>query len=170
MKKALRAACSPLLILALMGFTQRDTTLVQTQTTPASANKITLLALNQPPCSVPTEKSIITARLAYHIAEQEQSEHGFAVSIKFQGTDPKMTFSVGRYTGSAQPTSRERAGEVTVISKTDTLTLKYAMAQILNNPRLRRPITCYFYLHRYTAPGHSEVIAKTPPIIFAECQ
>ena len=169
MKKALRAAGLPLLLLALMGFTQRDTHTLA-QTTPATGNKIMLLELNQPPCSIPTDKSIITAKLAYHIAEAEQSEIGFAVSIKFQGTDPRMTFSVGHYAGPTRPSSNERAGEVLVTSKTDTLTLKYSMAQILNNPRLRRPITCYFYLHRYTAPGRSEVIAKTPPIVFAECQ
>ncbi|GGF24803.1 hypothetical protein [Hymenobacter cavernae] len=160
MKTALRAACSPLLGLALMSFTQRDTAL--TQTAPTTGNTIKLLALNQPPCSIPTDESVITAKLAYHIAEQEQSEYGFEVSIKFQGTDPRMTFSMSR--GPAN------TGNIKVTSKSDTLTLTYPMATILNNPRLRRPITCYFYLHRNTEPGRSVVIAKTPPIIFAECQ
>ena len=149
--------------LLLSALPQHNTAALGTyQTTPTNGNSIKLLELNQPPCSVPTQQSVITAKLAYHIAEQEQSDYGFEVSIKFQGTDPRMTFSVGNSMGNA--------GNTKVTSKSDTLTLKYPMAAILNNPRLRRPITCYFYLHRNTEPGRSTVIAKTPPIVFAECQ
>jgi len=157
MKTTLRVAYSPLLGLALMGFTQRDTAAL-TQTTPSPKNTIKLLTLNQPPCSMPSSESTITAKLAYLIAEQEQSEQGFSVSIKFQGVDPRMTFSVGTQ------------GNLTVKSKQDTLTLTYPMAAIWSNPRLKRPLTCYFYLHRYTTPNRSVVIAKTPPIVFQECQ
>ncbi|TGE04833.1 hypothetical protein [Hymenobacter fodinae] len=69
-----------------------------------------------------------------------------------------MTFSDGR------------AGEVTVKCKQDTLTLSYPMSALRQNAMLKRPITCYFYLHRNTAPGRSTVIAKTDPVIFQECQ
>jgi hypothetical protein len=125
--------------------------------TPAST--IRLVALNQPPCATLTPQSVLTAKVAYQIAAQEQSPYGFAVSIKFQGTDPRMTFSHGR-----------AAGEE-IVSRNDTLTITYPMAAIMQDTRLRRPITCYFYLHRNTsAEGRSTVIAHTPPIVFQECQ
>ncbi|WP_324676909.1 hypothetical protein [Hymenobacter sp. GOD-10R] len=161
MKPALHFACPLLLGFVFVSFVQRYHASLA-QTAPANGNTIKLLALNQPPCSVPSPESMITARLAYHITEQEQSEHGFSVSIKFQGTDPRMTFSMGL--------AGQKAGETLVTSRNDTLTLRYPMAAIWGNPRLKRPITCYFYLHRYTAPGRSTVIAKTPPVVFAECQ
>jgi hypothetical protein len=120
-------------------------------------SSITLLALNQPPCTAPTAKSVLKAKLAYAIAPQEQSEYGFAVSIKFQSTDPRMTFSGGMQ------------GIVAVTSRHDTLTLEYPLAGVWANSRLKRPLTCYLYLHRNTAPGRSTVIARTPAIVFKEC-
>lgn len=123
----------------------------------ADDDTITLLTLNQPPCLVPTQQTVIKAKLAYHIAAAEQSDYGFAVSIKFQSTTPGHTYSRGRLATQA------------VTRKSDTLTIAYPMSAVLTDARLGRPITCYFYLHRNTAPGHSHVIAKTPPIIFKEC-
>jgi hypothetical protein len=122
-----------------------------------AANSITLLVLNQPPCTMPSAKSVLKAKLAYVIAEQEQSEYGFAVSIKFQSVDPRMTFSSGTQ------------GVIPVTVRHDTLTLEYPLAKIWANEKLRRPLTCYLYLHRNTAPGRSTVIAQTPPIVFKEC-
>ncbi|SFQ23586.1 hypothetical protein [Hymenobacter arizonensis] len=122
-----------------------------------SGNAITLLTLNQPPCTTLTPKSVIRAKLAYHLAEAEQSEYGFAVSIKFQSTDPRMTFSDGTL------------GVATITARHDTLTLSYPVAAIRRNDRLKRPVTCYFYLHRNTAPGRSVVLAQTEPIVFQEC-
>jgi hypothetical protein len=126
----------------------------------ATASTISLVQLNQPPCTVPTAHSVIKAKLAYRLAPTEQSEYGFAVSIKFKGTTPGLTYSKGRL------------GQLTITQCADTLTLEYPMAEILGDARLARPITCYFYLHRNTtpAPGRSIVVAKTPPIIFKECQ
>ncbi|MBJ6108175.1 hypothetical protein JAO73_04070 [Hymenobacter sp. BT523] len=120
-------------------------------------SSIELLVLNQPPCTVPTSQSVFKAKVVYTIAGPEQSEHGFAVSIKFQSTDPRMTFSSGQQ------------GVISVSSRHDTLTVEYPLARIWANPRLKRPLTCYFYLHRNTAPGRSTVIAQTPPIVFREC-
>ena len=125
--------------------------------TPAG-NAIALLTLNQPPCTTLTPRSVIRAKLAYHLAEAEQSTYGFAVSIKFQSTTPGMTFSDG-----AQ-------GQATVTARHDTLTLSYPVAALRRNDRLQRPVTCYFYLHRYTGPGRSVVLAKTGAITFQECQ
>jgi hypothetical protein len=125
---------------------------------PAAASTITLLRLNQPPCVVPTAQAIIKARLAYRLAPSEQSEYGFAVSIKFRGTVPGLTYSKGRL------------GQATLTQRADTLTIEYPLAAIVGDARLSQPITCYFYLHRNTAPGRSRVIAQTPPIIFKECQ
>ena len=122
------------------------------------ASRITLLELNQPPCTVPTARSVIKARLAYCLAPAEQSDYGFAVSIKFRGTTPGLTYSKGRL------------GQVAITQRADTLTIEYPLAEILGDARLSHPITCYFYLHRNLAPGRSRVIAKTPPIIFKECQ
>ncbi|MDB5268687.1 MAG: hypothetical protein JWP58_1727 [Hymenobacter sp.] len=123
-----------------------------------SGNAITLLTLNQPPCATLTEKSVIRAKLAYHLADAEQSAYGFSVSIKFQSTNPRMTFSDGVQ------------GQATVTARHDTLTLEYPVAAIRRNDRLQRPVTCYFYLHRYMAPGRSVVLAKTGAITFQECQ
>lgn len=125
---------------------------------PTEASYITLLALNQPPCTVPTARSVIKARLAYHLAPAEQSAYGFEVSIKFQGATPGLTYSKG---------PRDR---VTITQRTDTLTIEYPMAKIWGDARLGHPITCYFYLHRNLAPGRSRVVAKTSPIVFQECQ
>lgn len=132
-------------------------------TTPAAdngpeGNRIALIKLNQPPCATLTSKSVLKAKLAYRIANTEQSEFGFAVSIKFQSNKPGMTFSDGQL------------GVATVKVKQDTITLSYPMAAIRHNSLLRRPITCYFYLHRNTAPDRSTVIAKTDPVVFQECQ
>jgi hypothetical protein len=96
--------------------------------------------------------------LTYQLGEQEQSEHGFAVSIKFATTDPRRTFSL------------DQGGQQAVTQRHDTLTLHYQMNRIWSNPQLKRPITCYFYLHRNTGNGRSTVIARTPPIVFQECQ
>ncbi|TGD80252.1 hypothetical protein [Hymenobacter wooponensis] len=124
----------------------------------AEGSRIELLKLYQPPCTALTAQSVIKAKLAYRIADTVQAEYGFAVSIKFQSTRQGMTFSDGR------------VGEVTVKAKRDTLILSYPMAAIRHNALLKRPITCYFYLHRNTAPGRSTVIAKTGPVVFQECQ
>jgi hypothetical protein len=122
-----------------------------------AGNAIALLALNQPPCTTLTPQSVIRAKLSYHLAEGEQSAYGFAVSIKFQSTDPRMTFSDGV------------RGQATVTARHDTLTLSYPVAAIRRNDRLQRPVTCYFYLHRNTGPGRSVVLAKTEAITFQEC-
>jgi hypothetical protein len=127
-------------------------------TLPAEPNSITLLKLNQPPCATLTPQSVLRAKVAYHLADAEQSEYGFAVSIKFQSTDPRRTFSNGR------------EGIATVTQRTDTLTITYPMAALRQSAQLQRPVTCFFYLHRYTNAGRSVVLAKTPPITFQECQ
>lgn len=148
----------PLLALALPGRAQ--TGAPPSAASAVEASHITLLQLNQPPCAVPTARSVIRAKVAYRLAPGEQSEYGYAVSIKFQEVTPGRTFSQGRL------------GQVAITQRADTLTIEYPMAAILGNARLSQPITCYFYLHRNTtpAPGSSRVIAKTPPIIFKECQ
>lgn len=123
-----------------------------------AASTITLLHLNQPPCATPSARTVIKAKLAYTIAPGEQSDYGFAVSIKFQGATPGRTFSNGQL------------GQVAVTQRADTLTITYPLAQVLGSPQLGRPITYYFYLHRNTAPGRSRVIAQTPPLTLQECQ
>ncbi|NML64327.1 hypothetical protein HHL22_03825 [Hymenobacter sp. RP-2-7] len=125
---------------------------------PANTNRVTLLALNQPPCTVPAASAVLTFKLAYQLAEAEQSAYGFAVSVKFQSTDPNRTFSIGR------------EGQTTITARHDTLTITYPMAAVARVPGLLHPVTCYLYLHRYTAPGRSTVLAKTPPIVFQNCQ
>lgn len=133
---------------------------------PAPAgNDIRLLSLNQPPCKVLSAKDVITAKVAYRIADSEQSAEGFAVSIKFQGTDPRLTFSVVKGHGATPPPP-----DPAVTLRSDTLTLTYRMIDIVQDRRLRQPITCYFYLHRNLGQGRSTVIARTPPIVFSECQ
>ncbi|WP_022826317.1 hypothetical protein [Hymenobacter norwichensis] len=127
-------------------------------TTAAELSSITLLTLNQPPCVTLTPQSVLRAKVAYRLADGEQSAYGFAVSIKFQSTDPRRTFSNGR------------EGIATVTQRADTLTITYPMAALRQNAQLQRPVTCYFYLHRYTDAGRSLVIAKTPPITFQEYQ
>jgi hypothetical protein len=63
------------------------------------------------------------------------------------------------------------AGMETVMSRGDTLTITYPMALITQDARLQRLITCCFYLHRNnTSDGRSTVIARTPPMVFQECQ
>jgi hypothetical protein len=125
---------------------------------PAEVSRITLLKLNQPPCTVLNARSVIRARLAYHLAPAEQSAYGFAVSVKFQGTRPGLTYSKGPL------------DQITIKQRSDTLTITYPVAKLWGDTRLSHPITCYFYLHRNLAPGRSRVIAKTPPVIFQECQ
>jgi hypothetical protein len=160
MRHELRATCYALLGLLTTSFTLHDAAFspAPKQAPAGGENQIKLLALNQPPCTTLSKDAVITAKVAYRIAQQEQSEHGYEVSIKFQGTDPRMTFSVGHMSGVAATT------------KSDTLTLQYPMSSIWNNPRLKRPLTCYFYLHRNTGQGRSTVIAKTEPVVFSECQ
>ncbi|GAB3835519.1 hypothetical protein [Hymenobacter jeollabukensis] len=122
----------------------------------ADGNKIHLLSLDQPPCVSPG--SLVTAKLAYRLGPREQSAYGYAVSIKFASTDPGGTFSLGL------------DGEQAVTQRRDTLTLSYSLTQILGNSHLKRPITCYFYLHRNTSASSSEVITRTPAVVFRECQ
>jgi hypothetical protein len=92
------------------------------------------------------------------LAKTEQSTEGFAVSIKFQSTNPGMTFSDGNQ------------GIVTLTARHDTVIVTYPIAAIRRNNQLQRPLTCYFYLHRNLGAGRSVVLAKTAPIIFQECQ
>lgn len=156
MKSALRGY--GVLVAALLFYQARPLAGHAQTGTPAAGSSIRVLALNQPPCSVPSAKSVIVAKVAYHIAEGQQSDHGFAVSIKFQGKDPRMTFST------------TRLGQVAVTTAHDTLTIEYPMEAIWHDARLQRPLVCYFFLHRNTGPGRSVVIAKTKPITFQECQ
>jgi hypothetical protein len=121
-------------------------------------NRLTLLTLNQPPCATLQPTSVIRAKLVYSLSETEQSTEGFAVSIKFQSTNPHMTFSDGRQ------------GVVAISARQDTVIITYPIAAIRRNMQLKRPVTCYFYLHRNTGPGRSVVIARTAPIVFQECQ
>ncbi|MBF9222027.1 hypothetical protein [Hymenobacter ruricola] len=153
MKKTLSIGFVALMAFAFVGAVPNRVA----QQAPAPGSSIALLVLNQPPCTVPTSQSVFKAKVAYVIAAQEQSDYGFEVSIKFQSTDPRMTFSSGMQ------------GVIPVTSRHDTLTVEYPLAKIWANPRLKRPLTCYFYLHRNTAPGRSTVIARTPPIVFREC-
>ena len=132
--------------------------LVSSATERIAGNSIKLLALNQPPCTTLSPQSVVKAKVLYQLAAEEQSEKGFEVSIKFQGVDPRLTFS------------RSSLGRAAVTNRTDTLTLTYPMAAILGDSRLRRPITCYFYLHRNTGEGRSIVLAKTDAVVFQECQ
>ncbi|GAB2940734.1 hypothetical protein GCM10027048_01400 [Hymenobacter coalescens] len=155
----IRFAWLPLLLPALGSLPFHDAGSPASRQAPAAnGNNITLLALNQPPCATPSRQAVLVAKLAYRIAAAEQSEQGFAVSIKFQTTEAGRTFSSGPQ------------GHVFVAQGSDTLTLRYPVAAVWNHPRLKRPLTCYFYLHRYTAPGRSTVIAQTPAVVFAECQ
>ncbi len=147
------------MLFAMIGLTP-----IYAQAPTPEGNRIVLVKLNQPPCKSLSSDDIITARIAYRIAEAEQSADGFAVSIKFQGTDPRMTFSVTR-----GRTSTPTPDGTAVTLRSDTLTLTYPMAAIMQDARLRRPITCYFYLHRNMGKGRSIVIARTPPIVFREC-
>lgn len=149
----------------MLAFALTNWSTVHAQTPAPTGSHITVLSLNQPPCKVLSAKDVIRAQIAYRIAETEQSTEGFAVSIKFQGTDPRFTFSVSRGHGAMPPPAA-----TTVTLRSDTLTLTYSMADIMQDTRLRRPITCYFYLHRNLGQGRSTVIALTPPIIFRECQ
>jgi hypothetical protein len=121
-------------------------------------NRLTLLTLNQPPCATLQPTSVIRAKLVYTLAETEQSPEGYAVSIKFQSTNPHMTFSDGRQ------------GVVAIAARQDTVLITYPLAAIRRNTQLKRPVTCYFYLHRNTGLGRSVVIAQTAPIVFQECQ
>lgn len=121
-------------------------------------NRLTLLTLNQPPCATLQPSSVIQATLVYHLAETELAAEGFAVSVKFQSTNPRMTFSDGRQ------------GILAITARQDTVTITYPLAAIRHNAQLKRPITCYFYLYRNTGPDRSVVIAQTAPIVFQECQ
>jgi hypothetical protein len=114
--------------------------------TPAPS-RITLLTLNQPPCATLQSTSVIRAKLVYNLAETEQSTESFALSIKFQRTNPRMTFPDGRQ------------GVIAISARQDTVTLTYPIAAIRHNAQLKRPLTCYFYLHRNTGPGRSVVLA-----------
>lgn len=149
--KILLCASSLLAILGTTGFTS-------VPTAPVPGNTITLLALNQPPCATLSRESVVTARLAYQLADAEQAAEGYEVSIKFQSTNPNMTFS------------STQLGQVRLTARHDTLTITYPVAAVWNNPKLQRPLTCYFYLHRNMGNGRSTVIAKTPPVVFIECQ
>lgn len=158
----LRLRARPLLLFFLggAGLALAAPAAAQSVATVPDGSTLTLLQLNQPPCAVPNARSVFKAKLAYRLAASEQSEYGFAVSIKFRGTTPGLTYSKGRL------------GQVAISQRADTLTLEYPMAEILGDGRLARPITCYFYLHRNTspAPGRSRVIAQTPALVFKECQ
>ncbi|TGE24021.1 hypothetical protein E5K00_02055 [Hymenobacter aquaticus] len=140
-----------------MSFGPGPASRVPTRQAPTDGNTIKLLALNQPPCATPGKDAVITARLAYSLAAQEQAPDGYEVSIKFQTPNPRVTFS------------STLLGQVKLTQRRDTLTLSYPLAVIWNNPKLLRPLTCYFYLHRNLGNGRSTVIAQTPPIVFREC-
>jgi hypothetical protein len=138
---------------------------VHAQTPSPVGNHIKVLSINKPPCKVLSAKEVIRAKIVYRIAATEQSPEGFAVSIKFQGNDPRFTFSAVKSRGATPPRP-----DTPLALRSDTLTLTYSMADILQDTRLMRPITCYFYLHRNLGNGRSTVIAQTPPIVFSECQ
>ena len=103
-----------------------------------------------------TSNDTIIATLRYSIADDIQSEFGFSISIKFTSTLEGRTFSIG-------PNSTieltERDGDVT---------LDYPLDLIWNHSDLKHPISCYFYLHKYTSETTSSVLAKTSEINYYE--
>lgn len=105
-----------------------------------------------------SKSSTISAQLNYAIAEEEKSDYGFEISIKFVSTQNNTTFSM-----------TTDSSNVPVSEKEGTVTINYPMEIIWDNPRLKHPVTCMFYLHKKTSSsGNSTVIAKTIPITFYE--
>ena len=117
---------------------------------------IEILKLSPQAESVLTSQDTITASLQIAIAGGIQSDFGFSVSIKFASKIEGQTFSTGENSS------------ITLGTKTGNVILEYPISQIWSNTNLKRPISCYFYLHQMTSETASKVIARTAEIKYNE--
>jgi len=121
-----------------------------------TGSSITITSLSPAAGSVVSSLDTIRADLAYVIADDEVSDYGFAVSVKFQSVIENQTLSLGE------------EAMITVSDKKGQVNLVYPLTSAWRSSDLAHPVSCFFYLHNYVSETTSSVIAKTERISYEE--
>src|SRR5213593_3423258 len=111
---------------------------------PKSVGSIDVVSLTPEAGSSVDRNTVITVELRYSIDNFQTKQNRYAVSINFQKRDSRTsTFSSG-------------PGDAVVLKEASgTVTLTYPLESIWDNPKLRKPVVVYFYLHERTGRHQS---------------
>jgi hypothetical protein len=123
---------------------------------PKSAGSIELISLTPEGGSSVDRGSTITAQLRFTIDNFKDKKDRYKVSINFQERESRAaTFSKGP------------GDMIALIEATGTITLAYPLDRIWDDPRLRKPLVVYFYLHEHTGKRETVVLDTTDGIPFS---
>ncbi len=123
---------------------------------PKSEGSIELVSLTPEAGSSVDRESIITAQLRFTIDNFKFKKDRYQVSINFQDRDSRAaTFSKG-------------PGDMIMLEEASgTITLVYQLDRVWDDPRLRKPLVVYFYLHERTGKRETVVLDSTGEIQFS---
>ena len=141
-----------LLVFVLFTYCKKSTT----SSKPGSETFIQVINIIPAAQSVLSEQDTISADISYFISDEQESDFGFKVGIVFSSTDPNQNFAVGSW------------GQLSVTDRRDTVTVSYPLSAIWSDSRLQHPVSCYYYLRKYTSTTASVVIVKTDAINYQE--
>ncbi|OON68480.1 hypothetical protein B0919_12595 [Hymenobacter sp. CRA2] len=119
---------------------------------------IEILSLNPAAGSQLSAASTIRARLAYTVPAADTATYGYSLFVQFATTLADGR-TVGAPTSGSLPKLTPGSGTLDVVTSLD---------RVWNNPVIKHPLTCSYYLVKYTSAHRSTVVARTEPITFAE--
>jgi hypothetical protein len=121
-----------------------------------SAGSIELTSLTPEAGSTVDRSSVITAQLRFAIDNFRKNQDRYQISVKFQSIESRaVTFSKG-------PEDVVMLGD-----RSGSITMVYPLHRVWDDPKLRKPIVMYFYLHERTGKRDTVVLDKTEEIRFA---
>lgn len=123
---------------------------------PKSEGSIELISLTPEAGSPVDRQSTITAQLRFTIDNFKDKKDRYRISINFQDRNSRAsTFRKGP------------GGMITLDQASGTVTLEYPLDRIWDDPKLRKPLRVYFYLHERTGKQETVVLDKTDEIQFS---
>jgi len=123
---------------------------------PKSEGSIELISLTPEAGSTVDRQSTIVAQLRFTIDNFKDKKDRYRISINFQDRNTRAaTFSKGP------------GGMITLDQASGTVTLEYPLDRIWDDPKLRKPLRVYFYLHERTGKNETVVLDMTDAIEFS---
>jgi len=101
------------------------------------------------------QNTVIKAELRFSIANFQYKKNRYYISIQFMDSNTRAsTFSDGE------------ENTVQIEEQTGTVHMKYPLNIVWSNPKLRKPVTFYFFLHERTGRNVSVVLEQTEEIVY----
>jgi hypothetical protein len=122
---------------------------------PKSKASIELVSLTPDAGSSVGPKSIIIAQLKFSISNFKKSKDRYHISINFQSKSRASTFSKGP------------GGSIVLQEASGLVTITYPLERVWDDPKLRKPVVVYFYLHEQTGRRETVVLDSTDPVQFS---